>query len=363
MSSRPSVAVITNQTSPYQVEFMDAIAREAAVNLRVVYLHSQRPGRNWSQPAINHPHVILDGDRARLGDAFKWVSELDLVVIGYYRDALAQELIRRRAGQGTPWCFWGERPGVTNLGWAGAIYRRWKLRWLHRSRAGIWGIGGFALDRYRREFGLARVYCNVPYFSNLSRFQSAQLRNFSGAPGIILYSGSFIERKGVDLLARAFRQVSNACPNLRLVLLGDGPLRAQLERDLAACAARVTFAGFKDWSELPKFYHEADVLCVPSRHDGWGLVVPEGLAAGLPVIGTRRTGAALELITPDSNGWLIDAGDAQQLAATLEKVSALSGDRLREFSNAALATVSHHTLEDGVKRFNGAVAATLAAWN
>ena len=61
-----SVTVVTNQTSPYQVEFMDAVAKDMELDLRVIYLHSQRPGRQWTPPAINHSHRILDGQPARL---------------------------------------------------------------------------------------------------------------------------------------------------------------------------------------------------------------------------------------------------------------------------------------------------------
>ena len=135
-------------------------------------------------------------------------------------------------------------------------------------------------------------------------------------------------------------------------------MRPRLERELAECCDRVEFVGFKDWPELPAFYHEADLLCVPSRHDGWGLVVPEGLAAGLPVISTARTGAALDLIQPGQNGWLIKAGDEVELARALERVAALSAAELSECSAAAVRSVANHSLADGVKRFNSAVTAT-----
>ena len=74
---------------------------------------------------------------------------------------------------------------------------------------------------------------------------------------------------------------------------------------LRPVSERVEFVGFKDWKELPAEYAAADVLCVPSRYDGWGLVVPEGLASGLPVIATDRMGAALEFVRDGRNGWLI----------------------------------------------------------
>ena len=92
-------------------------------------------------------------------------------------------------------------------------------------------------------------------------------------------------------------------------IVGDGELRESLAQTLRPVSERVEFVGFKDWHELPGEYARADVLCVPSRYDGWGLVVPEGLASGLPVIATDRMGAALEFVENGRNGWLIPAGD------------------------------------------------------
>lgn len=361
-AARPAVTVVTNQTSPYQVEFMDAIAREGAVDLRVVYLHSRRPGRQWTPPAVEHEHVILDEDRARFRTAQDWINSADLAVFGYYRDPFAAELIQLRSAQRRPWCFWGERMGVTRGAWAGALYRRWKLRALHRDPAAIWGIGQFALENYRREFGSNRVYCNVPYFSDLTRF-GLQRTTEAGVKRKILFSGSLILRKGVDLLASAFRDVAHEFPNLHLTFLGEGEERQRLEKKLSGCASQVTFAGFVDWVELPQFYHDADVLCMPSRHDGWGLAVPEGLAAGLPVLGTRRTGAACELIREDVNGWLIEAGSLFQLRSALAKVAALSAQELGKHSLAARTSVSEQSLDHGVQRFQRACEKTIQNWS
>jgi len=357
---------------------MDALARANPSRLRVIYLHSHRPGRQWKPPQPTHEHIILDGDPAELTVALGWIQSADLVVIGYYRDSSAAQLICARSVTGRPWCFWGERMGVTRGAGLGALYRRWKLRALHRDRAAIWGIGEFALQKYRREFGNNRIYCNVPYFSNLARFDvplstSAQSTlnpqlSTSLAPRTgnrsperrVLFSGSLIQRKGVDLLASAFRHLASEFPNLALTILGDGPERSRMEYELADCRARVQFVGFKDWDELPSFYREADVLCVPSRHDGWGLVVPEGLAAGLPVIGTDRTGAALELLRDGINGWLVEAGNGAQLFEALRKAARLTNNELAAMSRAAVKSVETHQLTDGVRRFEQAVSATLA---
>ena len=71
---------------------------------------------------------------------------------------------------GVKWCFWGERLGATRMALLGSFYRRLKLAPLRESRVAIWGIGQWAVEQYRAEFGEERTYLNVPYFSDLQRF-------------------------------------------------------------------------------------------------------------------------------------------------------------------------------------------------
>ena len=101
------------------------------------------------------------------------VRGTDLLVANFYHHTLAAKLIQLRVQTGKPWCFWGERPGYTRWARLGPWYRRVTLAALHRSRAPIWGIGHWAVDRYPAEFGAARAYFNVPYFSDLGRFMVA----------------------------------------------------------------------------------------------------------------------------------------------------------------------------------------------
>src|SRR5262249_60376312 len=131
----------------------------------------------------------------------------------------------------------------------------------------------------------------------------------------------------------------------RLKIAGEGELRESMAETLRPAQERVEFLGFKSWDELPQLYASADVLCVPSRYDGWGLVVPEGLAAGLPVIATDRMGAALEFVRTGKNGWLIAAVDEEALLGALRE--AATG----ELPSGARASVSEHTLENGADRF------------
>ena len=344
-----NVFVLTDSPSPYQVELFNEIEKQRSCELKVGYLRSRDPLRQWTRPDIRHQCIEMECGIDGARDA---VRDADLVVFNYYFHSHATELIGERASRGGPWCFWGERPGFRLPRWAGLggrLLRRWKLARLHGSSAPIWGIGKFAVDEYRREFGPSRSYFNLPYFSNLERF--ARARSRSGSERVFLFCGSLIERKGVDLMARAFVQLAAEIPDVRLRIAGDGELLASLRQVLRPVSDRVEFTGFKDWSELPELYASADVLCVPSRYDGWGLVVPEGLASGLPVIATKRMGAALEFVQTGVNGWLVPAGDEMSILFAMREAASLTNEELAERSQRARESVKEHTLQNGSQRF------------
>ena len=131
-----------------------------------------------------------------------------------------------------------------------------------------------------------------------------------------------IPRKGVDVLLRAFaalsRRASEAAP--QLTLLGDGPFRHQYESMVpASLRDRVCFRGHCDPRELPSAFADADVFVLPSRHDGWGVVINEAAAAGLPMIATDTVGAAHDLVVPEENGFIIPADDANELEQAMAR--------------------------------------------
>lgn len=346
------VFVLTDSPSPYQVEFFNQIETDGLCELRVGYLRGRDPDRHWNPPPLNHDALVLGDSKSALSEHRAATRAADLVVFNYYRHALAEALIEQRAGQGTPWCFWGERPGLSKLKLAGELFRKWKLKRLRRSHAPIWGVGEFALQQYKHEFGDHRRYKNVPYYSDLDRFARASAgRKRDSTQRVFLFCGSLSLRKGVDLVARAFVRLVREVPDVRLRIVGEGELRDSLRRTLQPVSERVEFTGFTPWERLPVVYADADVLCVPSRYDGWGLVVPEGLAAGLPVIATNRMGAGLEFVRSGINGWLIEAGQEEAILGAMRKAVLLSDSELAQAGHDAQRSVSGHTLAHGAARF------------
>jgi glycosyltransferase involved in cell wall biosynthesis len=363
MPTKTKVAIFTYLPSPYQVELFDAITAQKSIELRVIYVQAQATtmptARLWQIPDLKHNYLFLEHVAGGTTELKTIVDASDCVIFNYYQHPLLFELIQYCQRQRKSWCFWGERPGYRQLGQLGTYYRRWKLWDLYQSQAPIWGVGEWAVRQYQREFGKKRRYCNLPYFSNLERFAGHRER-VSPAKNF-LFSGSLIERKGVDLLAAAFVKLAAEFPAVTLTLVGEGDSRSLLEQQLAEYRDRVQFLGFQPWEALPQYYQAADILCVPSRYDGWALVVPEGLAAGLPVIGTERTGAALDLIKPGQNGWLIPTDSASALYNAMRQAVLLSAEEYLRWSDAARLSVAQHSLTDGVDRFHQAIEATLGA--
>src|SRR5262249_15400696 len=161
-----------------------------------------------------------------------------------------------------------------------------------------------------------------------------------------LFSGSFIRRKGVDLVVSAFGKLVSEGLDAELHLLGSGPLESALKTQLSSLSCRVRMHGFKQWCDLPSVYANADVLCATSRYDGWGIIVAEGLAAGMPVISTDHTGAARELIEPQS-GWIVPSGDEAALLSAMRSAAMLEIDRRKTMSQCARKVAKKQDIECG----------------
>lgn len=356
----PRIVVLTQLTSPYQVEFFNALSADSGSHLEVIYLTSRDRNRQWKTLNIAHNHLILSESPDRRGDAMESIRRADLVVFNYYTDWFTLRAIRERAHLRRPWVFWGERPGFLQTGVMGTIARRFLLLPLHRHIAPIWAVGRFGVEGYQREFGRRRSYQNIPYFSDLTAFRL--IERSPADERVFFYSGSLIHRKGVDLLARAFRQVAARHPQVRLVILGTGEMEQEMRNQLRPCAGRITWLGFQPWDQLPACYTKGSIFCFPSRYDGWGLALVEALAAGMPAIGTDRAGAALEFLSEGKAGWLIEAGNESALAETMERALTLPEAEFGAMQAAAREAVAHNGLQQGVRRFNEASRDVLAHW-
>lgn len=154
--------------------------------------------------------------------------------------------------------------------------------------------------------------------------------------------GSITHRKGHDRLFAIWPQLIQFLPNLRLLVIGepsgnieDARYASQLpNRD----HPRINFLGMRN--DVPNLMKSIDILLVPSRHEGMGLVIVEAMATGKPVIGAR-TGGIPEVVVDGETGLLFDGDDASQLMSAIERLS-LSAELRARMGAAGRRRVEQH---------------------
>ncbi len=177
---------------------------------------------------------------------------------------------------------------------------------------------------------------------------------------VILFASKLQTRKHCDHLMEAYARLSPAAgaePNAYLVIVGDGEERAALERQAAATGfGSIRFCGFRNQSELPRFFDLATVFVLPSRHEPWGLIVNEVMNAARPVIVSDDVGSARDLIEDGVNGRVYPVGDVSALEGALRGVLDAPGVAA-EMGQRALERIQNWSFEEDVAGLRRALAA------
>lgn len=177
---------------------------------------------------------------------------------------------------------------------------------------------------------------------NLSQFTATKA---FPQEGLILHVGRLVPKKGTKLLIHAFAQVRERHREARLVIIGDGPLRAGLER-LAAergIGDAVTFLGQRSQEEVASWMRRAWLLAAPSLTacdgdaEGLPTAIVEAAAAGLPVVASDHSGAP-EAVDDGASGFVVPEGDAAALTRRL--LDLIGSERLRASMSAASRAIA-----------------------
>jgi glycosyltransferase involved in cell wall biosynthesis len=159
---------------------------------------------------------------------------------------------------------------------------------------------------------------HLPLGADLGQFRF--VRRSAEGPFRILFVGGVGQRKGVKYLLQAFDRMRGAGVELTIA----GPLPADM-RPLTPYQNRVRLTGRLDPVDIVREMHQAHVLVLPSVFEGFGLVIPEAMATGMPVIASTHS-AGPEIIREGQDGFVLEPDDVEGLA---EKLELLRADRQR----------------------------------
>jgi glycosyltransferase involved in cell wall biosynthesis len=189
-------------------------------------------------------------------------------------------------------------------------------------------ISRYSLEKMQKHYGVdpskVRIVPNGvdPEKIKPPENQAELKRQFGlGEVPVVLFVGNLIRRKGLSFLVEAAKQIIKTQPDVRFVLVGDGPLKPKLTADLAEANLSSNFLLKSGLSEetLAKMYGCADVFVLPSIQEGQGIVLLEASAAAKPVV-AFDIGGVNEAVVNGETGLLVNRGSSGELAEALLKL-------------------------------------------
>jgi glycosyltransferase involved in cell wall biosynthesis len=360
--TRPRLGILDFNPIQYHTPLYQVITNRGHIDLDVAFL-SDRGYRSTFDPEFGVPIAwdidLLSGysyrflktgpalghRTRRLADLTRWVARHDAIVIhGYSNPWMLMTMSICRAYR-IPYLLRGDSiPGGQSVG-----FRR-HLRDIAARTAVSASAGGLAIgqlnEAFYRKYGASRVIF-APYSVDNARFsgqpsiaRSTLLARWGLQPDrpIIMYCGKLYTGKRPLDLASAIKLLPHA---VNTFFVGDGALAESVRTSLSRTNGVVT--GFVNQSELPSYYHAADILALPSEVENWGLVINEAMAAGaLPVV-SNRVGAVPDLV--DGIGEVYPCGDIPGLAESLNRaLIRIKEPGIREQIKHHVARYSlHHT--------------------
>jgi glycosyltransferase involved in cell wall biosynthesis len=158
------------------------------------------------------------------------------------------------------------------------------------------------------------------------------------------YVGRLSIEKGLNDLLEAFAKVHSKASNVRLDLVGAGPLRAELMARVSELKLEqvVSFLGAKNITEIAELFVESTASILPSHSEPWGLVVNESLSYGCPAVVSSVCGCVPDLVVDGVTGYSFEVGDVEALSRAMLSTMELAADRVA-VAKQCLAVISEYT--------------------
>jgi glycosyltransferase involved in cell wall biosynthesis len=342
-SSRPHLGVLDFNPVDYHTSLYRLITRRARVELDVLFLTDDGhcpvvdPGFGvrvaWGIDMLSgYEYQFLTTSTrrpptlSRVARLARWISDHDVVVVHGHSHPwmlLAVLLCRTRR---IPYLLRGDSIPQGKATGLRRHLRNAVARTVVSASAGGLAIGQLNEEFYRR-YGAPRIIW-APYSVDDERFASPPSSSRSellfrwdldGHKPVILFCGKLSPRKRPLDLCEAVKALAQ---DVNVLFVGDGVLADEVRACLTSGTGAIT--GFVNQSELPAYYHAADIIVLPSEWEPWGIVINEAMAAGaLPVV-SDRVGAGPDLVL--GVGEVYPCGDVARFADALDRALALAND-------------------------------------
>jgi glycosyltransferase involved in cell wall biosynthesis len=357
------VILLTNFIPPYRLPLYRALADRVG-DLQVAISTPMEANRNWTPnwEGLNvkvqknltlrrkwrHPHGFSEDIYVHIPyDTLSLLADYrpDAIISGEMGLRTLQAALYRRFHPESPLILWATVSEYSERG-RGKLRDRLR-RWLV-PQADALLVNGKSGARYVRQFGIRdEQLFYAPYTTNVEPFLQVPLSRNGDRAYRLLYVGQFLERKGMIPLFSALKRYAerHSQRQLELILVGDGPLRPQLERETIPDNLTLNWIGHVDYGKLSEIYAQAGIFLFPTLADEWGLVTNEAMAAGLPVLGSLYGQSVEELVEEGKTGWTFRPDRPEELDRALERALATPPEALEQMRVSARDRIASITPE------------------
>lgn len=208
------------------------------------------------------------------------------------------------------------------------------------------------------SYGIKVPIYTLPFGMDLEDFACEPQINVRGKwkipanERLLLCAGRLAKEKNISFLLRAFRKALHLMPAMKLLIVGDGPARAELEGEVKGLGISdsVIFTGYLPWNILIDYYKSADLFVYASKTETQGIVFVEAQAAGLPVVAVGEMGAR-EAVVPEVTGLLLPEDEEAFAQAIVDLLR--DEERLTKMRQAALQHSERTSLQNSIRRLLG----------
>lgn len=222
------------------------------------------------------------------------------------------------------WVHWSERARGGVRWFLSYPLKLWYARTVNHSALGAFAIGNMAIEDFVL-WGINRDrIAFLPYSINGGNLEigiDSVCKDFcSGRPAFI-FVGNLCQRKATDILIKAFARVSRMHKEWILILVGNDSSNGAYVQlaEQKGVRDKVLFRGIVDADKVFSCYRAAKIAILPSRFDGWGVVMNEAASMGIALVASEKVGAAHHLICSGVNGYNVKSGSTDSLSKVMLK--------------------------------------------
>lgn len=324
--NKKKVAIITNIPSPYRVDFFHYLIKNCnEFEFKIIYSSKSEDNRSWSidEDKIKNS-IFLKSKTIKLKkkndnkyihityDIIKYLNKMkpDIIVASEYNPTVIQAFL------------WAKINKKSFVSWSDGTLNSEKninsvqkiLRKLIINNSDSYIASSSKTKEAQIKYGAKEEKIYISYLTVDIHKYLYERKVYNNN---LLYVGSLIKRKGVDLLLNALKNVKS---DYNLIIIGEGPEKESLIKQSIDLKIndKVKFLGFKEEEELREYYIKSDIFILPTREDCFGLVTLEAMCSSMAILTSKYADGCYDLVSEGENGFIIDPYNEIEFANQIE---------------------------------------------